>query len=185
MTWTEKKIFKKKTFIFIVCSWVFCMYVRTSYAHACLLRPEEPIRSPGSGVRVNCQPHVDSGNQTAVFYESSKCFKPWAISTGPQSPSNWFLLQEDPWGSPASPPNLIGVPGQSVRDHYQKAPGQQYPEEWWLRLSSDLLMHTNTWYTPSHRGYCHCGFHWVNGVSVAEEGAGPSLKSSLLISLSF
>lgn len=40
-----------------------------------------------------------------------------------------FLLQEDPWGSPASPPNLIGVPGQSVRDHYQKAPGQQYPEE--------------------------------------------------------
>lgn len=107
-----------------------CMYVCTSYAHAWLLRPEEPIRCPGSGVRVSCQPHVDSGNQTVVLYESSKCFKPWAISPGPQSPPNCFLLfflkpgmvllspvlggqgQEDPWGLPASPPNLTGVPGQ-------------------------------------------------------------------------
>lgn len=70
---------------FILCVLWFCLYV---YAPcACLVptqRSEGDVRSPGTGVRDDCEPHhVVSGNGTWVTWKSSQCVNCWATSPVP------------------------------------------------------------------------------------------------------
>lgn len=38
-------------------------------------KPEEGIRSPGTGVPDSCEPHIGAGNQAHALWRNSQCAK--------------------------------------------------------------------------------------------------------------
>lgn len=56
------------------------MYICALCVFRCLWRPEEGIRSSGTGVPLVVSYHMGAETQTRVLYKSNKCISHWAIS---------------------------------------------------------------------------------------------------------
>ena len=61
-----------------------CLYVYVQE----VWRPEEGVRSPGSGVIGSCEPNVGSGNQTGITGRTVSALNPRVISSASSSSSS-------------------------------------------------------------------------------------------------
>lgn len=78
--------------VFILCEWVFCLQVwRYAVCVQCPHRPEESIRSSGTGITDSCTLPCRSRELNQGLLEEHQCFNHWAIAPAP----HWLVLRQN------------------------------------------------------------------------------------------